>query len=454
MKLLKKLYLTHSPSRQEEKMSNLVKEELTKMGIKDFQTDKFYQIHKLIPDTPLLCAHMDQIPFAIPATKVFLSDGIFYGDGNLGADDKNGVWILLKLLKEMKDKVSFIFSSQEEVGCKVDEILSGNESVIKTIKYGLVFDRRGHTDIIGSSNGYCIKEFEEDLKPLMNKYGYASTFGAFSDCNKLSKEISCINISCGYYEAHSSREFTIIVDLIKALRFGKDILNTVSKKYDKSDKKFGYPLYNNYSTFGYRGSSGYPWSGGKKYGNTYYCKSCDEYFKRDDIYPNTWCPYCTDDLYPYTSEKEYTFKVGDKVIILDKSEGLNLGSKEIAWKRFDGAYIHSSHKDCYFLSETKDGEKEVGMFIEDDLKKADEVTKDFYDDEEICKCYICETVSLEVALDIYDSGYILICPRCNLTFPRSGSYEDIPELTANYLEFSYLTPYNNDIPPDYSKDIF
>lgn len=449
MKLLKKLYLTKSPSRKEQDLSKLVQKELIKLGITDFIVDDHFQIYKLIKDTPLLCAHMDQVSFTEFTTFVKISDGIIYGNGNLGADDKNGVWILLKLLKTFKDKVSFIFSTQEEVGCKIDTIIKKEESILKTIKYGLIFDRRNGSDVIGTWNGYCVEKFEDDLKELMKKHNYETEMGTFSDCDALSSIISCINISCGYYEAHTRKEFTIIADLIKALHFGKDILKNITEKYDIPENKYE-KYYHNRNYYDHLWYNNYTPSRRKRKHKSYIesllyqCDGCMEYFEYSDLSATYRCPLCHSSVtyIEYDSIDEESFNVGDEVLILDKTDGLKLEEHPITWKRWDTGFVHSINNCFIYLSKTKDGEKEIGLFIPQDLEKV--ISYEEEENNDLCKCWVCSDIQLEVTMDVYDNGYIFICPSCNFNFPTTGSCISIKSLVSEYEEFIDLCSKNDD----------
>ena len=164
MKLLTDLYFTHSPTRGgEEKMSAFVKSKLKERNILDYKTlDN--QIYRIIPDTPMVCAHLDQVTFS-PLTKLSMYNDIISGDSALGADDKNGIWIILKLLEKYKD-ISFIFSSGEESGGDIDQVLDLVKDELESIKYCLIFDRRNGKDIVGTSNFYCENDLEDAVVDL------------------------------------------------------------------------------------------------------------------------------------------------------------------------------------------------------------------------------------------------------------------------------------------------
>lgn len=264
MELLKELYSIYSPSFREKYMSECVKEKLEEMEINDFEVDNDYQIFRLKKDTILLCAHMDQVS-SKPISKLFTSpDGNYiFADGNLGADDKNGVWIILNLLKKHKD-LSFIFSTGEESGGNIQSIVKDHSEIMNTLLYGLIFDRRGSGDIIGTHNKYCEKDLEDKIYELGKPLGYSPTRGIFSDCDKISNETPCVNLSAGYYSAHTEKEFTDLSDLKRALMFGEIILDSITETKFERVKSYSY------SSSYY---SGYDIIDNRKYKTDYYKQS-------------------------------------------------------------------------------------------------------------------------------------------------------------------------------------
>lgn len=229
MKLLERLYQIHSPSHGEKKMSEFVQGLLKRQRI-DFETDERGQIFKIIPGRPILSCHMDQVQKGPPGKIIKEGDRritIIRGEKDgLGADDKNGIWICLRLLSEWD--TSFIFSTGEEsISKNVEHVLRANQSVLGRIPYALVFDRRGHGDIIGSENGYCTLEFEEHVAREGKTFGYRPSPGVFSDADSLCEHMECVNLSVGYHDAHSTTEYTVYQELVNALNFAHHLLNSL-----------------------------------------------------------------------------------------------------------------------------------------------------------------------------------------------------------------------------------
>jgi hypothetical protein len=233
MKLLTKLYRTFSPTWREDAMSKLVRERLDDMGIEYDCTG--LQIHNIKPYKPLVCAHLDQVGTQ-PVRKLEICNGMIWGDVQIGADDKNGIWICLRLLEQFPD-IGFIFSTGEEAGCDIDDVLEEyDEDILDSVLYGLVFDRRGSRDIIGCMNDYCKADFQDDVTRIGRPMEFFTNTGIWSDADMLAYyDIPCVNISAGYYQPHTDAEFTDLDDLLKSLEFGKQILTQLDKLYKRTD---------------------------------------------------------------------------------------------------------------------------------------------------------------------------------------------------------------------------
>jgi tripeptide aminopeptidase len=239
--LMLKLFRTSSPSNREDKVQTLIKEFLTKNAI-DFKTDKIGNIFNLdIPDAPLLSSHMDTVEDTLkdsPLMKyVRIYDSKEYGKyikgyGVIGGDDKCGVFINLSLLKKYPNKINFIFSINEEKGMSgIQAVVKEQDKKFEKILFGIVIDRRGAGDIICTDKNYGTKEFETEIEKIGADFGYKSASGAASDAGYISEKVSCANISAGYYNPHSKKEFVIIDDMINAMNYADKLIATIKTRF-------------------------------------------------------------------------------------------------------------------------------------------------------------------------------------------------------------------------------
>ena len=226
MNTLKELYWIHAPSSNEHGIQGYIRKKLYDLKI-PFKIDNYNQTYNLKnKNQPLIVAHTDQVG-SIPISKLFETNRYIKGDKNLGADDKNGIWILLELLKRFPD-TNFIFSTEEEIGGNVQHLLTSVNT--ENIPFAIVFDRKGSSDIIGHDNKYCSDKFEKAIYKIGKDYGFKPCRGVWSDCDNISKYLNCVNLSCGYYKAHTDKEYTDKHELLNALEFGISILSSGLKK--------------------------------------------------------------------------------------------------------------------------------------------------------------------------------------------------------------------------------
>lgn len=215
---------------------------------------------------PLLSAHMDTVGLVNDYTLAYQlkedSTGIISTGGVCGGDDKCGIHIILNILTENEHKINFIFSTDEEIGCLgIKHFLTNDENTQKledNCLYCLVLDRKGDSDIICYLNYYGTKEFDEALQKVSdnNFMGFNSTVGLFSDADYISDYVSTANISVGYYNPHTSKEYIDIFAMDIAEDFVKQILTEVTEKYEPVDAPFSYG-YSGYSSRTYGSKSWY-----------------------------------------------------------------------------------------------------------------------------------------------------------------------------------------------------
>ncbi len=220
MKLLKELYKTYSPSGKEWTMVKFIRNYIKTIPGVNMEKDNWGNLYitkgKAI-HYPCIVAHMDQVQrtHSRDFMPVETRDIIFgYSPSGrrqegLGADDKNGIWIALKCLEKYEVLKIALFTA-EEVGC----IGSSNcrMEFFKDTRFVIQPDRRGYKDCVTTIGrmSLCSREFIKDIR--LKSFGYRETDGMMTDILALKERglaISCINISCGYYEPHTDQEFTV-----------------------------------------------------------------------------------------------------------------------------------------------------------------------------------------------------------------------------------------------------
>ena len=230
MKQLLHLYSIESVHPNEQEISDYIISQLKELGA-DYSVNEYgitgcsKEYKQGVPCMDiLLSAHMDQVKTNGAAKHFYLKDGCIRGylDNNqqtsLGADDKNGVWLILKALKD-KLPIQFIISRGEEVGC-----VGINRLKIPEADMCLVLGRGGYHEILKSGGGtnYCSTLAQCLCSLLGGKWETGS--GSVSDTQVICKQMESVNISTAYYKPHSAEEYTNWDELQNLRSVIKDIV--------------------------------------------------------------------------------------------------------------------------------------------------------------------------------------------------------------------------------------
>lgn len=282
MELLKKLYCIHSKSGKEHEMLNfLVNWLFEKYPSNDVDIDmdksgNLYVTKGNAETYPCVVAHVDQVQYLHSDDfEAVETDDIIFGWSKtnkrfegLGADDKNGVWIALQCLMKY-DVIKIALFVSEEIGCVGSD--AADMTFFNDCRFVLQCDRRGDSDFIttASCTELCSDEFSNATHYEL--FGYAEERGLMTDVMTLKRnglQVSCANISCGYYQPHTDDEYTVKSDLLNCLDLVQYIIENCTQVYPhKYEYKpytpingYGYGYgskYNEYKGYGYGGYGGY-----------------------------------------------------------------------------------------------------------------------------------------------------------------------------------------------------
>ena len=160
-----------------------------------------------IGDIPIaLIAHADTV-FSKPPDEIFydMNKNVIWGGANgLGADDRAGIFAILKIIQECKNgKPHIIITTEEELGCiGAKELICDNPKNFAPMKYIIQLDRRGKNDCVFYQCGNS--QFIE----YISAFGFVKRYGSFSDISVIcpSWDIAGVNLSIGYEDEHSYSE--------------------------------------------------------------------------------------------------------------------------------------------------------------------------------------------------------------------------------------------------------
>lgn len=237
MELLKCLYSINSKSGSESTIKSFFMEQLAGLDLK-IEEDSIGNlfITKGCADSyPCVTAHLDEVHLPV-SRRIVVDNGVVCAVGDegdpvgCGADDKNGLWIIIRLL-QCKPLLKVALFVQEEkdgvlAGCRGSSTCSMHH--FGNVRYILAVDRKGSSDVVTVGKGDC-RLCSDDFIPesLLEKYGYSCVSGGRTDVVALKErglQQPCCNISCGYYNAHKDNEYTVFSEMENALAFVSEIV--------------------------------------------------------------------------------------------------------------------------------------------------------------------------------------------------------------------------------------
>ena len=168
-------------------------------------------------DIPIaLVAHLDTV-FPDPPENVYYDPrkGVIWSPEGLGADDRAGIFSILKIVKAGY-KPHIIFTTGEERGGigAAQLIIKNPKCPFKELKYMIELDRAGTCDCV-------FYDCENDLfTEYIESFGFIEALGSFSDISILAPHwgVAAVNLSIGYENEHSYREVLHVGPLYRTIK--------------------------------------------------------------------------------------------------------------------------------------------------------------------------------------------------------------------------------------------
>jgi putative aminopeptidase FrvX len=163
-------------------------------------------------------------------------------DGNptgIGGDDKCGIYICMELLQKL-DKVKVALFVSEETGCHGSKMV--DQDFLKDVGYCVQYDAPGDHLISYSCMGTVLfnqdgEFFKTALRSITGSFGNEMLVQShpYTDIMmiKQKSDVSCINMSCGYYNMHTKNEFVCLDDVERAITAGLNLVKDLGlQKYE------------------------------------------------------------------------------------------------------------------------------------------------------------------------------------------------------------------------------
>jgi hypothetical protein len=151
-------------------------------------------------------------------------------------------------------KLNFIFTRDEETGCIGARAMLRDDNFwyqVEQLPCAIELDRKGNSDIIE----YCSKDLTAEIIKACPTY--RPELGLFTDVTEWDHLIPAVNLSVGYYNAHTNLEYLSIADYERINSYipelnkirGSYQLNPSGYDYNVDD--YGTPYNLNYPDNGY-----------------------------------------------------------------------------------------------------------------------------------------------------------------------------------------------------------
>ena len=332
-------------------LAKLTQVELKKHCYKQLQN--YYKNNKILNDKKflyakgtiplMLVAHLDTVHKWLP-TNIWcsLDNTKLKADEGIGGDDRCGVYAILTILSKLDRKhlPSILFTTDEEIGgigvsafCKK----FGNKKL--GVNAFIEIDRAHRDDVVN----YC--DSNMDLVEKFEDLGYKYEYGSYTDIVDLMETfgISGVNLSSGYYHAHTTNEYVDFRDLMWTIENVIKFINNPNnyekpykyEEYKYSRKSSWYSGAWNYGDFG--GWGDYSKVKNGYYDDKEYCAICQQKHNIEDMEYSEDGYICQD---CYNQYKEFYVRCPEcGTLLLQDENG--------TWCEYCGCILDGKGDDCY-----------------------------------------------------------------------------------------------------------
>lgn len=173
----------------------------------------------------LLVAHLDTVHKELPRTILYdeTTEAISSPEG-IGGDDRAGIYMVLEIIK--KFPCSVLFCEDEEIGAVgANKFVETKLAQTLNFNYIIEFDRKGSNDAVFYDCN------NPDFEEFITKDSFKTAQGSFTDISILAPFFGCaaVNLSCGYYNAHTKDEYVVIPEMLTVIEEACAILERTTE---------------------------------------------------------------------------------------------------------------------------------------------------------------------------------------------------------------------------------
>lgn len=241
-------------------LKEFCEKELKKRGYQDIKNKNGFLYAK--GEHPvLLVAHMDTV-HTENVKEIYYNKGKVYSPQGIGGDDRCGIYMILNIVNELKCHV--LFTEDEEIGCiGANKFTKISQYKNLPVNYIVEFDRKGDNDAV-----FYECDNEEFTEFVTEDGFFKENWGSCSDISYVAPYmgVAAVNLSCGYHEAHTLKEYVVLDEMEKVIVEAKKMIaKEVEKPFEYiemqyvSNYKYGsssrgyYDYYDDWDYYGYNG---------------------------------------------------------------------------------------------------------------------------------------------------------------------------------------------------------
>jgi hypothetical protein len=247
-----------------------------------------------IGDLPVaLVAHADTVFKVPPALENFFYDqekDVVWNPDGAGADDRAGIFAIMKIVRTHKLKPHIIVTTGEESGCiGAGKLIVAEREFPGELKFMIQLDRRNQKDAVYYD---CDNPKFEDF---ITQFGFTTEWGTLSDISLLAPayKVAAVNLSVGYEDEHHEVErlhvnwlYETIGKVVEILHYVKD--HPELEKFEYIPTVYGSYFFNRLHGYGgawYDDDDDYWDAPGYEH-----CFMCNQLVRTDSMIP-VWYPY-------------------------------------------------------------------------------------------------------------------------------------------------------------------
>ena len=210
-----------------------------------FRKDKYILVPGEAP--ALLVAHLDTVHHDNCAVICYSEDkNILMSPQGIGGDDRCGVYGIIKAYENAKVKPWLLFTCDEEIGGVGARQFANDlpmKDKLEEVNIIVELDRKGKNDAVYYDCD-CL-----ELEDYITSKGFKTQYGSYSDICDVAPAlgVAAVNLSSGYYNAHTQHEHINRKQLEKTIEKVIEIVNE-----SPNLPRFEYlESYRNYSSYNY-----------------------------------------------------------------------------------------------------------------------------------------------------------------------------------------------------------